>query len=138
MVSSQTEHPEEAYLLAKWMTWGKEGWLTRIDALDSQDLLYLDRYPIADFPEVWTAAEDYIDYIEGLRENVELFEFSKPDVDKWLPGYKSFWEWVGNEENDYWTRISEGLVTPEVFASEWETKINQLVQESIAAIGTEE
>lgn len=138
MVSSQTEHPEEAYLLAKWMTWGKEGWLTRIDALESQDLLYLDRYPIAEFPEVWTAAENYIDYIEGLRENVELFEFSKPDVDKWLPGYNMFWEWVGNEENDYWTRIGEGLVTPEVFASEWETKINQLVQEALAAITSEE
>jgi multiple sugar transport system substrate-binding protein len=138
MVSSQTEHPEEAYLLAKWMTWGKEGWLARLEAQQERGDLYLDRFPIADYPEVWTAAEDYIDYVEGLRENVELFEYSKPDVDKWLPGYKQFWEWVGNEENDYWTKISEGLVTPEVFAEAWETKINELVQESIAQIGQDQ
>lgn len=138
MVSSQTEYPEEAYLLAKWMTWGKEGWLTRLDLMESRNDLFLDRYPIADYPEVWTEAESYIDYIEGLRENVDLFDVSKPDVDKWLPGYKSFWEWVGNEENDYWTRIGDGLVTPEVFASEWETKINQLVNEALAAIISEQ
>ena len=134
-VSSQTEHPEEAYLLAKWMTFGKEGWLTRLDLMESRGDLYLDRFPIADYPEVWTAAEDYVDYIEGLRENVELFEFAKPDVDKWLPGYKAFWEWASNEENDYFTRIANGEVTPAVFAAEWETKINQLVQDAISQIG---
>ena len=116
------------------MTFGKEGWLTRLELMDERCDYYLDRYPIADYPEVWAEAELYIDYIEGLRESIELLEFSKPDVDKWLPGYKSFWEWVGNEENDYWNKISDGLVTPDTFAVEWETKINQLIQESMAAI----
>jgi len=134
-VSSQTDHPLEAYALAKWMTYGREGWLTRLALMDERGDMYLDRYPIADYPEVWAEANSYINYIEGLRESVDLFEFSKPDVDKWLPGYKQFWEWVGNEENDYWNRIHDGLVTPDVFAADWETKINQLVQESIAAIG---
>lgn len=134
-ISSQTEHPEEAYLLAKWMTFGKEGWLTRLELMDERGDFYLDRFPVANYEEVWTAAEGYVDYIEGLRESVELFEYSKPDVDKWLPGYKQFWEWVGNEENDYWNRINDGLVTPEVFALEWETKINQMVQEAINTIG---
>lgn len=134
-VSSQTDHPKEAYLLAKWMTFGREGWLTRLDLMGQRGDLYLDRYPIANYPEVWNEAQMYVDYIEGLRESIDLLEYSKPDVDKWLPGYKQFWEWVGNAENDYWTKISEGLVTPDVFAADWETKINQLVQESMAAIG---
>jgi multiple sugar transport system substrate-binding protein len=134
MVSSQTDHPEEAYLLAKWMTFGKEGWLTRLDVMDERGDLTLDRYPIADYPEVWAEAENFIDFVEGLRESIELFEFSKPDVDKWLPGYKSFWEWVSNEENDYFTKIDEGLVTPETFAPIWEEKINEMVQQAIAAI----
>lgn len=30
-VSSSCEHPYEAYLLLKWMGWGKEGWMKRIE-----------------------------------------------------------------------------------------------------------
>ncbi len=131
VVSSQTENPEEAYLLAKWMTFGRQGWGTRLDVMEERGDLYLDRFPIADYPEIWERASDYLDYVEGVRENVELFEFAKPDVDKWLPGYKEFWEWVNNDDNQYFTRISEGLITPEVFALEWETKINELIREAL-------
>ncbi|MBI9009438.1 MAG: carbohydrate ABC transporter substrate-binding protein [Tenericutes bacterium] len=137
-VSSQTSYPKEAYLLAKWMTFGREGWLTRLALMEDRGDTYLDRYPIADYPEVWEAAEDFIFYIEGLIENIDLLEYSKPDVDKWLPGYKAFWEWVSNPDNDYFTKIDAGLVTPEVFASEWETKLNQLVLEAMALIGQDE
>lgn len=131
VVSSQTDHPEEAYELAKWMTFGKEGWMTRLDIMEERGMEYLDRFPTADYPEVWARTTDYIDYVEGLRESIELLEYSKPDVDKWLPGYKTFWEWVDSEENDYWTRINDGLISPEVFAAEWETKINQLVRDAL-------
>lgn len=126
VVSSQTENPEEAYLLAKWMTFGKQGWETRLDMMDQRGDNYLDRFPIAEYPEIWARAEDYIDYVEGVRESVELFEYSKPDVDKWLPGYKEFWEWV--EENDYVTDIRAGNITPEVFASIWEERLNEEIQ----------
>jgi multiple sugar transport system substrate-binding protein len=132
VVSSQTENPEEAYLLAKWMTFGRQGWATRLDVMEERGDLYLDRFPVADYPEIWERASDYLDYVEGVRESVELFEFSKPDVDKSLPGYKEFWEWVNNDDNQYFTRISEGLITPEVFASEWETKINELVGNALS------
>lgn len=132
VVSSQTENPEEAYLLAKWMTFGRQGWATRLDVMEERGDLYLDRFPVADYPEIWERASDYLDYVEGVRESVELFEFSKPDVDKSLPGYKEFWEWVNNDDNQYFTRISEGLITPEVFASEWEAKINELVGNALS------
>ncbi len=132
VVSSQTDHPEEAYLLAKWMTFGKDGWLTRLDVMADRGDLYIDRFPVSDIPEVWEEINDnYVDFVEGLRENVELLPQGKPDTDKWLPGYKQFWEWVGNEENDYWTRINDGLVTPEVFASEWETQINMMIEAAL-------
>lgn len=131
VVSSQTDYPEEAYELAKWMTFGKQGWLTRLDIMEERGDLMLDRYPVADYPEVWEKAESYIDYVEGLRENIDLFEYSKPDVDKWLPGYKAFWEWVESDDNDYWTRINDGLISPEVFAAEWEAQVNQMVQEAL-------
>jgi multiple sugar transport system substrate-binding protein len=131
VVSSQTEHPEEAYLLAKWMTFGRRGWEVRLDVMENRGDLYLDRFPVADYPEIWERAENFVDYVEGVRESVELFEFSKPDVDKWLPGYKAFWEWVESDDNDYWTRIGAGLITPEVFAAEWEAKLNEMIQEAL-------
>jgi multiple sugar transport system substrate-binding protein len=129
-VSSETDYPEEAYLLAKWMSFGKEGWLLRLDAMKERGDLYLDRYPIADYPEVWAEIDHFVDYVEGLEENIALLPYGKPDTDKWLPGYKEFWAYVGNEENDYWNRINQGLVTPEVFAAEWENKINEMIAEA--------
>jgi len=142
-VSSQTEHPMEAYALAKWMTWGREGWLARLNAMEdiNQEAVangddfvytYIDRYPVADFADVWDLMDTYhyLDYVEGLRENIDLLEYAKPDTDKWLAGYKQFWEWVGNEENDYWNKINDRLVTPEVFAPIWEAKINEMIQEA--------
>lgn len=139
VVSSQTTYPYEAYLLAKWMSFGKEGWLTRLDAMEEQGVTYLDRFPVTDDAELWDRirydesgfTSDLIFYVEGVEENVDLFEYSKPDVDKWLPGYKSFWEWVGNDDNDYWTRINDGEITPEVFAAQWEEKINEFVQTAL-------
>ena len=127
VVSSQTEHPEEAYMLAKWMTFGREGWAVRLQAMRDRGDLMIDRFPVSNIPEIWEDIEDFTFLIQGLQENVDLLPYGKPDTDKWLPGYKQFWEWVGNPENDYWNRINDGLVTPEVFASEWETQINAMV-----------
>ncbi len=131
VISSQTDHPEEAYKLAKWMTFGQEGWHTRLDVMEERDMQYLDRFPVADFPDVWERTDEYIDRVDGLRESIDLLEYSKPDVDKWLPGYKAFWEWVDSDENDYWERINEGLISPDVFAAEWEEKINELVKAAL-------
>ncbi len=131
VVSSQTEHPEEAYMLAKWMTFGKDGWLVRLQAMRDRGDLMIDRFPVSDIPEVWAEIEFFTNFVEGLDANVALLPQGKPDTDKWLPGYKAFWEWVGNEENDYWTRINDGLVTPEVFASEWETQINMMIEAAL-------
>ena len=139
VVSSQTSYPYEAYLLAKFMSFGREGWMTRLDAMEDQGVTYLDRFPVADYPEVWDrimynefgAPSDLLFYVEGVQESIDLFEYSKPDVDKWLPGYSSFWEWVGNDDNDYWTKINDGTITPDVFAAQWEEKINEFVSTAL-------
>lgn len=132
VVSSQTENPVEAYMLAKWMTFGREGWAVRLQAMQDRGDLMIDRFPVSDIPEIWEEIEFFTAFVEGLQENVDLLPYAKPDTDKWLPGYKQFWEWVGNEENDYWNRINNGLVTPEVFAPEWEEQINQMIEDALA------
>jgi multiple sugar transport system substrate-binding protein len=151
-ISTQTLYPEEAYLLAKWMTFGRDGWDARLDLLeaDRQDAIdagetpvYLDRFPIADYPEAWTRVEGLVDGIEGIDYIFDRIAFSKPDLDKWLPGYKDFWAWVYSVDptspnyNPYnWNNlVSEGSSAVPVYAQQWQTQVNTLVSQQLANLG---
>ncbi len=145
-VSSQTEHPEEAYLLAKWMTFGRDGWDARLSLLeeDREEALaegltpeFLDRFPIADYPEIWTRVEGLVEGIEGIDAIFDRIQYSKPDLDKWLPGYKDFWAWAYSPENPYNfdNLVAEGPNAVPTYAAAWEAQINTLVAEQLAALG---
>ncbi len=140
-ISSQTKHPEEAYLLAKWMTFGKQGWHARLDAISEtreaeiakgEEPSYLDRFPIADYPEVWDRVDELVDGIEGISYILNHIEKAKPDLDKWLPGYKDFWGWVNDAENNTsysWEKLVElGPDSVPQFAVEWNKKVNEFYQ----------
>lgn len=152
-ISSQTLYPEEAYLLAKWMTFGRDGWDARLDLLeaDRQDAIdagetpvYLDRFPIADYPEAWTRVEGLVDGIEGIDYIFDRIAFSKPDLDKWLPGYKDFWAWVYAADptspnyNPYnWDNlVLAGSTAVPTYAQQWQTQVNTLVSQQLASLGT--
>lgn len=147
-VSSQTEYPEQAYLLAKWMTYGREGWQTRLDVYEeAYDASIakgelpnrIDRFPVAAYPEVWERINPYLNDVEGLSEIVANLENSKPDLDKWLPGYKDFWAWVNDAENPYsWTNlIAAGPSSTASFAAQWNAKANEIVSAEIARLGAD-
>ena len=148
-VSSQTAHPEEAYLLAKWMTFGQDGWNARLDLYEEDKAAaiaagltpnYLDRFPVADYPGVWERVADLVDGIPGIEYTLERIENSRPDLDKWLAGYKDFWAWVADPENQYsWTALqTQGPNSVAAFAAEWNAKANELVQQEIANLGKDE
>jgi multiple sugar transport system substrate-binding protein len=146
-ISSQTAHPEEAYLLAKWMTFGSDGWEARLTLLEADRQAsiakgetpnFLDRFPVADYPGIWNRVEVLVDGIQGIEAIFDRIQFSKPDLDKWLPGYKDFWAWVFDEpENQYrWENlVLAGSTAVPTYAVQWETKINQLVSEQLASLG---
>jgi multiple sugar transport system substrate-binding protein len=145
-VSSQTLHPEEAYLLAKWMTFGQDGWNARLGLLedDREEALeegltpdFLDRFPVADYPGVWDRVSGLVDGIQGIEEIFDRIEYSKPDLDKWLPGYKDFWAWVYDGGNSFnWDNlVLAGRTAVPTYALQWETKINQLVSEQLITLG---
>ncbi|PKK96531.1 MAG: hypothetical protein CVV58_05885, partial [Tenericutes bacterium HGW-Tenericutes-3] len=147
-VSSQTAHPEEAYLLAKWMTFGQEGWEARLDLIEADrdeaiangELpVHLDRFPVADYPDVWDRVYDLVDDIEGINYTLNRIEYSKPDLDKWLPGYKDFWAWVNDPENAYnWdSLIIAGPTAVSTYAVQWEAKANEIVQGQLTTLGAE-
>jgi multiple sugar transport system substrate-binding protein len=145
-VSSQTQHPEEAYLLAKWMTFGQEGWEARLSLLeaDRDEAIeegltpnFLDRFPVADYPGVWDRVEGLVDGIQGIDAIFDRIQYSKPDLDKWLPGYKDFWAWVYDPENSYnWdSLVLAGSTAVPTYAVQWEAKVNELVSTQLTTLG---
>lgn len=147
-VSSQTDYPEEAYLLAKWMTFGEEGWEARLDLLEAdfdeaeaagETPMYLDRFPVADYPGIWDRVYDLVDGIEGIDYTFNRIEYAKPDLDKWLPGYKDFWAWVNDPENPYnWeSLVTAGPQAVETYAVQWENKANEIVQGQLETLGSD-
>lgn len=148
VVSSQTRYPEEAYELAKWMSYGKEGWEARMDIIEklretevaeNTDISHVDRWPIADYSDVWTRIKALMvdknneEYIPGLMDIINNIDLGMPDLDKWLAGYKDFWGWVANAENPYnlTNLIQAGPNAVPTYASEWNKKVNELVQAGV-------
>lgn len=153
-VSSQTAYPEEAYLLAKWMTFGQDGWNARLSLFEadhdeaianSETPPYLDRFPVADYPAVgsdpsiWDRVLALDEGIEGIDYIFNRISYSKPDLDKWLPGYKDFWAWVYDPENPYnWDNLLlAGPTAVSTYAVQWQATANQLVSEQMASLGTD-
>lgn len=148
-VSSQTAHPAEAYLLAKWMTFGQDGWNARLDLLeadraaaiaDGKTPSYLDRFPIADYPGVWDRVTALVDGIEGIDYIFDRIEYAKPDLDKWLAGYKDFWAWATDPQNPYnWdSLVVAGPTAVATYAVQWETQANAIVTAQLAALGSDD
>jgi len=149
-VSSATYYPEEAYLLAKWMSFGKAGYSKRLDVLEARNAIavdkgdlpvLLDRFPVADYKDVWVRVKDMVSSIEGIDYILDNIEQARPDLDKWLPGYKEFWGWVFEEENNPYSfdnLVNQGAGSVPTFAAEWERKINEIVQQALATLGKTE
>lgn len=134
-VSSLTDYPEEAFELMKWMSFGEEGWKARLKIMKETGK-GIDRFPVANYPTVW---EDIINYMEELNEThnysayiycINHLSEGAPDVDKWLPGYSEFWNYVDetNEEQDWYNKPADQL------AREWTQLINEKVSEAYAAL----
>ena len=148
-VSSQTLYPEEAFLLAKWMTFGQDGWNARLTLLEADRAaqvledgvlpVFLDRFPVAEYPGVWDRVFDLVDEIEGIDYILNRIEYSKPDLDKWLPGYKDFWAWVSDPENPYnWeSLVLAGPTAVSTYAVQWESNANMIVQAQLLTLGAD-
>lgn len=146
-VSSQTDYPEMAYELAKWMSFGSDGWDARLTLLEtdrdeaianSEIPPFLDRFPVADYAGIWTRVEALVEGVEGIDAIFNRIEYSKPDLDKWLPGYKDFWAWVNDPVNNPYSweaLLAAGPSAVATFAVEWEAAANRIVQAQITTLG---
>ncbi len=141
-ISNTSEHPEEAYKFAKWMTFSKEGTLKRIELAEEEGLTW-NSLPIINDEEVnekffsWNA-------MPGVLEAYENLDNSLVEGVKVIPGYaKARWEAptgiaIGDKENatvgDLIFDILRGTTKAEDYINQINDLANQNYQEASEAI----
>jgi multiple sugar transport system substrate-binding protein len=88
-IASNTEHPEEAYLLSKWMGFGKDGYLKRVELSETvQGISQVNFAPIQNDEVLLDAYFELYPSFQGLRTIIETGTFIV-EPPKYLPGYIS-------------------------------------------------
>jgi len=106
-ISSQTEHLPEAYLLAKWMSFGKDGYMKRIEICTSGDypeLETLNMTPLQPDADLLDAFFNIYYTFTELRKVVEYDNYII-EPNKYVPGYIKA-RWTG----DYSATVTLGDV----------------------------
>ncbi|HHZ11226.1 MAG TPA: extracellular solute-binding protein [Acholeplasmataceae bacterium] len=86
-IAVNTKHPEEAYLLAKWMGFGKEGYLKRIELSKTvPGIAQVNFAPLQNDEEMLDSYFELYPSFTGLRAIIERGEFIVEPT-KYLPGY---------------------------------------------------
>ncbi|MCM3337641.1 extracellular solute-binding protein [Paenibacillus sp. MER TA 81-3] len=130
-ISSTTKHPEAAYELMKFMTWSKEGWLTRLD-LNKELNIDIDKFPVAEFSEVWEKMDGQLK-MEGVKAAIKLFDQAVPGFGKTLPGWREYNVWL-NDEQKLSEKFVKGELKPADKAKEMEDKANEFVSQAMQRI----
>jgi len=126
-VSSVTEHPEAAFELMKWMSFGREGWLTRLELLEELGQ-GVSGFPVANYPEVWEVIQEQLP-LPGLAYVIDTLDNTYSDVFKWLPGIDEFHNWAHNDR--IWERLETGEANAADLAVEMEQRATQIVQDAL-------
>jgi multiple sugar transport system substrate-binding protein len=88
-ISSQTDHPEEAYLLAKWMSFGRDGYLKRIDLSQTvEGIAALNMTPLQPSEELLNA---FFSIYPTFTEFRKIISYQNYIIEpfKHVPGYAS-------------------------------------------------
>ncbi|WP_130859884.1 ABC transporter substrate-binding protein [Gracilibacillus phocaeensis] len=133
-MSSSTEHPEEAYLLAKWMGFGKDGYLKRLEIAEEVDGVTIDRLPLTTDQEVLDSFFDGLD-VPGLEQAFENIDDAVVEPFKTTPGYgQARWEAstgveIGDEANASIGTLIDNAVTGEINYENYAQQVNELANE---------
>jgi len=103
-LSSQTQHADEAYLLAKWMSFGKDGYLERINISNTvEGIEILNMTPLQPDEELLDAFFELYPTFTELRKVVSYGEYII-EPNKYVPGYIDA-RW--NEDYDAETTVGQ-------------------------------
>ncbi len=118
-VSETTDHPELAYELLKFMTFGEEGWKARCEWYSEDNLPasvpIVKDDEILDLVKKLTPGDDYAAVYDSIDRSVA-------DIHKWVPGYTEFNAWMNSQ--DMWTNLRNSSMKVEDVSDQMEQKLN--------------
>ncbi|WP_172971094.1 ABC transporter substrate-binding protein [Bacillus sp. THAF10] len=132
-ISKSTEHPEEAYTFAKWMSFGKEGFLKRIDLAVEHEKA-INNLPVTQDEEVLDAFFEVQD-IPGLRTAYDNLGKGIVEPVKTVPGFvQSRWEAptgvaVGDNPNVNIAGLIDASIKGELKIEDYAAQINELANQ---------
>ncbi len=133
-IASNTEHPEEAYLLSKWMGFGKDGYLKRVELSETvPGISQVNFAPIQNDVELLDAYFELYPTFTGLRTIIETGTFIV-EPPKYLPGYIAA-RYSGtydaeNKMSDIMTKLMAGEVALADIRVQLNTRANALYTEA--------
>jgi multiple sugar transport system substrate-binding protein len=129
-VGADTENPQEAYELAKWMGYGKEGYLTRVNlSTTTEGIQPVNFAPLqSQDEELMDAFFSLYEGFDGFRQVVEHGQYIVEPV-KYLPGYnQARYNGQYDTENNMWSILNK-LMRNEVNFADHISRINQRANE---------
>lgn len=129
-VAESCDHPEEAYELLKFMTFGVEGWKSRFTWYKENNQLPAS-VPITSDEEVLnllyelTPGEDYAAVYESISRSVA-------NVAKWVPGLTDYENWMSSQK--IWTNLRNSSLKVEDIADQMEQKLNYYYEQNMNKI----
>ena len=129
-VAESSEHPEEAYELLKFMTFGEEGWKARHKWYKENNKLPAS-VPIVKDDEVLnlvkelTPGEDYAAVYDSIDRSVA-------DIKKWVPGLTEFNSWMDSQK--LWANLRNSSMKVEDVSGQMEQKLNYYYAECMNKI----
>ncbi len=129
-VAESCEHPEEAYELLKYMTFGVEGWKSRFAWYKENNQLPAS-VPITSDEEVLnllyelTPGDDYTAVYESISRSVA-------NVAKWVPGLTDYESWMKSQ--NIWANLRSSSLKVEDIAGQMEQKLNYYYEQNMNKI----
>ena len=135
-IASTTKYPDEAYLLAKWMGFGKEGYAKRIELSKTvQGVSKVNFAPLQADEELLDAYFELHSGFEGLRSIIESGTFIV-EPPKYLPGYiNARYQGSYDSENSMFQildKVMKGEVLYADIATQFNNRANALYNEARA------
>ncbi|MFC0237196.1 ABC transporter substrate-binding protein [Fictibacillus phosphorivorans] len=129
-ISKNTKHPKEAYIFSKWMSFGKEGYLKRIDIAAEKGKV-LNGVPVTTDQDVLDAYFELQD-LPGVRSAFDNLDNAIVEPVKAVPGYvQSRWEAptgvsISEQTNANIHSLLEASIKGEIKLEDYLSQINNL------------
>ncbi|KMK74695.1 ABC transporter substrate-binding protein [Alkalihalobacillus pseudalcaliphilus] len=133
-IAQSTDHPEEAYLLAKWLSFGEDGFMKRMELVDGEEGYSLSSLPMTTNQ---TVLDSYFERVpvEGIKQAYENIDQAVVEPVKTVPGYvQARWEAptgisVGEEANASIAALLDAAVRGEINIEDYASQINELANQ---------